>query len=396
MPVFSSKRFSRKWWIPAGTGMALVLAFFAMKEIPLPEGTEPVPKDRKATRDARRFPLPGGGDSGDSGIHAESRLSVQDVPKLSRSPMTPELARILLDRARNEVKDIRHRAAISSAILSALCAQGKVSEAWNLVEPGRGSVREAGIGAVFGSTDGSTDFLIGKLEALTEPRDRSRALEGLIRSRPAEIATLDFGGISLNSAAERRAVAAALTAAINQQSRTGAGDPEIVKGLLGKSVELFKDEKIGATALSGIFNGMDVKDPFHSWKLIAGLAETVEQEDLELLYRGTVQTMIRVDLERSMELITSNSHAKFSQPVIGRAVDLMYSMDPHNANRWITENLSRVDHATAQHLIASIARVAARSGETDTALRWAERLEDGDEKTKILEEILPSEVSPSP
>jgi hypothetical protein len=399
MSRFHSMRRHRTCLISAGiaTG-ALTFAVVreGRREVP------PVARDQGASAKSRsaphsrHFPFSGSDRPAAAGIDAASRLTINDVPKLARSPMDPELARILLARTKSEVKDIRHRAAVSSAILTALCAQGEIEEAWNLVEPGRGTVREAGIGAIFGNSAVSAPFLLGKLDTLAEPKDRARALEELIRSRAGGIASIDFAAIRLDSAQEKAAVVNALTAAINQQAKAKAGDPDAVRNLVEKSVKLFTDEKIDAASLARLMNNSDTRDPFYQWGLIDGLKETAVPEDLERLNSGLVRTMIRRDLERSMDLITSNAMTKHSQQVIERAVDLMYSIDSKKANDWVTTNLFRLDQITAQHVIASTAKVAVRNGELETALRWAERLDDSKARSEILGQSATADELPAP
>jgi|ERR1035437_3583718 hypothetical protein len=114
-------------------------------------------------------------------------LSMEDVPKIARTTMTRELARILLGRAKTEVKSVNDRALISAAILAALCKQGDTTEAWELVDQNSGAVRETEINAIFRDAPDKLDSLLGKLETLVDPTERIAAWTGLISSQMARI-----------------------------------------------------------------------------------------------------------------------------------------------------------------------------------------------------------------
>jgi hypothetical protein len=327
---------------------------------------------------------------------ADATLSINDFLRLTRDNITPEQARVLLDRAKSEVKNINNLAVISSAILSTLCRHGYTTEAWELVSSNPGTVREAEIGSIFKENSGPVNPLLGKLETLVDPKERCAALVGLIGSRPTEIANLDFSKISMDSSQEKLGVAVAILAVINHESSTTSGDVSIAQSLLTKSMDLLKEGKLNVDNLVTILNDNDAKDAFHQWDLVDRLKDGISTKDLERLQAAVVQKMINSDADKSMDLICSSPSSKYSYPVLSRAINIMYSADPQSANTWVMTHLPSVDPTTGQHIIASVAQVAIKNGELNAARQWADQILNPEIKKQILGQIQAAQAPKPP
>jgi hypothetical protein len=316
----------------------------------------------------------------------KGRLSIEDGPRLAHTKMTPIDAQKLLERIKAEITSTTDRAKLSCCVLRALCAQGYSTEAWALIDQNPGVLRDMEIGTVFLTSKETLDSLVHRLNELSDPKERSQALQGIIHSRPLEIINLDFGSITLGSTSEKNAVAQAIATMIAGYPGSPP-DPATSRLLLEKSIDLLKTHNLDAVQLAIILDQDTVNNVYDQWKLLAEIKDSVTPKELERLQSTVVPNMIASDADRSMALICSDPSTKYSVPILSRAVEKMYNDDPQNANTWITTNLPTLDPRTGQRIIGCVAQVAIRSGEYNTAQQWANQLLNPDVKKQVVGQI---------
>jgi hypothetical protein len=313
------------------------------------------------------------------------RLTRNDTALVSKTHMTPELARTLLAKVKTENKDINERALLCAVILGALSKSGYVGEAWSLIDESPGTVRVMEIGMLFQSDKVPLDTLLAKLAELTDPDDRTNAVRGILMSRPAEIANLDFSEIPLETSEQKHAAFSAIVMAMQQLAEDK--DPRASEAILGKVIELARSGKIETRHLSMALDADYGVDPFRKWEILGGFNEGFSPTDAERFRAHGVPNMIRADMDKAMKLLCTDRQSRYPVPILGKAVSTMYQIAPEQANAWITENYSTIDPATGQRLIVSVGQAAIRSGELDTARRWADRLLNPGVKDQLLKQI---------
>lgn len=343
--------------------------------------------ETKRSRAAKRgSDLPASGKLSNPGEAFANPLSMEDVPKLAGAVMTPELARKLLERTKVEIKGIQDRARISSSIMMALCKQGYSAEAWELIDSNPGDLRELEIGTIFQYSLEPLNTLASKLETLVEPMERMQALRALVDQRPTEIINFDFSKISIMSPQDKIAIASGIMAAMKESGST-PGSIDTSEALLGKVVNLVNEHKLDASNLSTILNNDFSIDAFRRWEILDGLKDGIEKSEVERIYADVVPNMIRSDVDKTMDLISSNPSSKYSVPIISRAITTMYEADPQYANSWVTTHLPTLDPATGQRVVVRVAQVAIKNGEFETARQWANHLLNAGVKQQVLDQI---------
>jgi hypothetical protein len=315
-------------------------------------------------------------------------ISVADESELASTHMTPELARILLDRVKSEVASVGDQARISSVITMALCRQGFSAEAWDLVEENPGGVRELQIGTLFLYDQRPLNILVHQLNSLSDPNERVQALRALIVSRPVEISGLDFRDIPLATKLERIHVAASIANAINNASH----DPTTAKTLLDKSIQLVREGHLTAGNLISILQRDPVNDGFNQWSALANLNNVTDTNELDRIRSAVVKNMVKSDAAKAMAVLSSSSATKLSYPLLREAIFTMYEVDEIHANEWVNTQLPTVDPETAQRIIASLTQVSIRSGEFDTARQWASRINNTTIRNQVLDQIRTAQV----
>lgn len=313
-------------------------------------------------------------------------LSIKDTGNLARAPMTPALARILLQRVKSETKNINERACVSSAIIAILCRQGYTEEAWEIVDKNPGQLREFEIGAIFLSDLGPMSNLVNKLETLNDPNEKSEAFRSLITSRPTEILDFDFSKISVVSPQEKVGIAMGIISAM-KNSDSLPGGVDTTESLLKKAVDLVKEHKLDPSNLTSILNYDYNIDVSNKWKILEGLKDGIAPNEVEQIYSNAVLKMINSDMNKTMDLICSTPSTKNSVPIISRAITAMYDADPEQANNWVTNHLPSLDPGTGQRIVVRVAQVAIKNGEFETAQQWTNRLLNPGVKQQVIDQI---------
>lgn len=242
------------------------------------------------------------------------------------------------------------------------------------------------LGAVFGKSRETREALLKRFQQIGDLNDRFHALTGLMSGEHAdEIAGLDFSSLGLKSNSEKNLLVSSLGGLL---SRTPSPErDEGARRILEQSVGLLKDREIGVEQLASILEQNRAADPLESWRLITALKAELRPEELQRLQNAMVYRMIDADLEQAMNLIVTDEAARSTSGVLKQAIDRMYDTNPSQANEWVVQNLSAIEPATGQRVIALIAETSARHGEYDTARKWADQLLDTQVRQRTLEQI---------
>lgn len=137
-------------------------------------------------------------------------LTQDDTALISKTSMTPELARTLLAKVKAENKDVNERALLCAVILGALSKSGHVDEAWKLIEESPGTVRVM------------------------------------------EIANIDFSTIPMESDDQQRAVLGSIIFAL--QTARKEKDPVTGETIMGKLFDLVRTGKMNGKYLNRVID----------------------------------------------------------------------------------------------------------------------------------------------
>ncbi|RYD49037.1 MAG: hypothetical protein EOP85_02365 [Verrucomicrobiaceae bacterium] len=296
----------------------------------------------------------------------------------------------MLAKVKAENKDIGERALLCACILHALSESGHVDEAWKLLEESPGSVRVMEIGMLFQTDKLPLETLLTRLRELTDPDDRTNAIRAILSSRSASIAQLDFNTFPLESESDQRAAFGAFVSVLH--GAAGEKDVATSEAVLGKLVDLVGTGKIDGKHLYVVLDGDYGVDPFRKWEMLRPVEGGMSPADSERFRVQGVTSMVRADMDKAMELLCSDPQSRYSVPILNKAISTIYQLDPAHANKWMTENLSRIDPATGQRVIVSVGQAAIRSGELATARQWAEHLLNPGVKEQLLKQIDAAEV----
>jgi len=292
--------------------------------------------------------------------------------------LTPDAARSLLARIKNDTTNIDQKRWQASRIISCLCNRGYSHEAWDLIETNPGNVRMGELAAFFGNTRLKPDDLYQYLDNLTDPSDRSCALSGFINILPAErLHEFDFSRIYVSSVMEKNTISSSISLSIGALSNPDSGitnSTEIIGMLVDKSMDLARARKIDVAHLGSILEADSTHDAFYQWNLIEKVKNGLSRQEFEQLQSTIVPRMIRNNAQQCMSILLNDPYSSQSGVIISKAVDAWYRADSEGANNWINTNINSQSETTRDIICTSAARMASIDGDFATAKLWSARI----------------------
>lgn len=311
-------------------------------------------------------------------------ISTMSLIKVTAERLTTEEAALLLSRLTG-IKDLAERSQCARIILANLCNQGLGSAAWELVDQNAGVVRQGEISIIFLLDKSPIATHMNRLSKLTDEDDRRQAFSSLIFGQPEEVANLDFKQISLSDL-EKNTAARTLVEKINQlgSKPESAATAEL---MFGKVLELGREKILSADHIAALLNGSNLKNFTKQWEMVNSLSLDFSDKDMDRFRSALIPDMIQNDLGSTLNMIVSDQNTKYSYPVISRAIDKAYQLDPASTTSWLNDNLSRIDQASAQRLVVGVSHVALKAKDYSVAEEWANQLKNPQVKSDLMKEI---------
>jgi hypothetical protein len=333
--------------------------------------SETTPPDRTKAESnriarAKRQDQPGS-DSLDSYMESASRK------------MTPKIAREILARAKTEIQDPDHIAALYSRILSSLSSNGYAKEAWEMIDKQTGYTRSTQLNDFFNNL-----ACMPYYNELTNPYERSTVIGNLMNLLPSErLSEFDFSKICVVSEREKNTISSSIAGAvrgissIDDESNIYDFRRELTGQLLDVATTLVRDGKINATQLGRIMADDRAHDAFEDWQSTGDPANALSETQIEQLRSSVVSDMIASDAQRAIETILSDEKVRSSPLIVSRALESWFLADKKSASTWVANELPKVADSYARDVVSfSLARTAWLNGETETAVEWLGKISD--------------------
>ena len=337
-----------------------------------------------ATKDAHHGSL-GAKRDPDGVIPISSLRDTKGLAALIKRKITPSQAAQVLSSLEGEVANIDERALIAASVIAGLCSGGHAGEAWDLISEAPGLVRESQLASWFINNQLPIGEAVERFNLLTDGKDREKALQHMFVNRANDLPGFDPDVLKLRSDTEKRLFGDSIVTMIGEQRL--ASDLEPTKALLDKSVSLASSgaipiaSSVRALAAAGSGTGFD------QWRIIQNAKESLLTRDLEELMKPVAANIVAEDAAKALGMLTSDPSTRYSYAVLNAGMKKYYSIAPDAANKWVTDNIDRIDAATAQRMMVIVAQEATRNNEYDTAQQWAARILNEDVRHELEEQI---------
>ncbi len=363
-PAAVDKKSSRKWLIPAAALLVLGTIGYFMWPQPThsPKPDKPAINTAADAQEKKILPL----------IDA-SHMPLDDMKALIEHSINPEQAAILLERGRNEIKGESRRSSLASLVISYLCNQGYAEEAWNLISPDAGKVREAQVGAWFNSSKPSLDTKMKRLERLSEPSERETAMAVLFNgSNIDEICALDFNTLIPKSTVERQRVFLSLYGTLEHQ--TFLKSSENTTKLLRKYLDLTANGWLSAPEAVQLFQTAGDRGSFAQWEMVEGMKWNLPKNSYERVREAIVKNMAAEDPERAIRTLVEKIPLKQRHPMLSKVYQKMRGDAPATCVEKVRALLPEFDPETIEQLSTCVIRGALQTGELEVAKEWMPRI----------------------
>lgn len=301
-----------------------------------------------------------------------------DDPEWKRlaTSITPESAKALLERSKTEDTNIDVRAEKAWLVINLLCQNGFTREAWDLIDPEQGEVRNKGLGGFFRDADLPKGELLALMDVMSAS-DRSSSLFGYwSRFTPEEFAKLDMTETPIRSSREmgafRRAVEEVIAQAFDPKN------PEASKWIrhdaLVKAVELANGGTFPYSDIKTILSKDPSKDGFAYWEAIKHVSPEIRATQTQGMnnYNGTDSMIIRAmavqDPQRTMEmtLVPDSHESKYIHIAMGQWLEKDFT----NADTWVKGRIAGFNEDQQERTAVAYIRAQVARGEYGEAESW--------------------------
>lgn len=293
-----------------------------------------------------------------------------------------ENAKLLLSRIASEVTNLEKRAEFSAIVIMELCKSGYAEEAWTLLPSGYGIVRSMMLSALCSQDDRDLADIQKQLMVVTNVNEYNQCLQGLAMARKEKILDIDFSTVPLQSRDHFARIVA-----MQFGKKNALLNAQDYKDMLDKISQAVIAGEITPQQYSWILDSDKNNSANYQWNLLQRLIKSNSKIDLEVALGSAAVNLIKNDFSSGMTAILSNDKAKYSSSILNKAVIAMFDMDSQKANEWVYGNINKIDPASAQRVIASVAQVAIRDGDYDNAQRWANQLLNQQVRAQLEKQI---------
>lgn len=291
-------------------------------------------------------------------------------------------AKLLLSRIASEVTKLEKRAEFSAIVIMKLCKSGYAEEAWTLLPSGYGIVRSMMLSGLCSQDDRDLAVIQKQLMIVTDVNEYNQCLQGLAMTRKEKILDIDFASIPL----QNRDYFARIVA-MQFEKKNALLNTHDYKDMLDKISQSVITGEITPQQYSWILDSDKNNSANYQWNLLQRVVKSNSNIDLEVALASAAVNLVKNDFSSGMNTILSNDKAKYSSSILNKAVIAMFDMDSQQANEWVSGNINKIDPASAQRVIASVAQVAIRDGDYENAQLWANQLLNQEVRAQLIKQI---------
>ncbi|GAA5127324.1 hypothetical protein GCM10023212_31980 [Luteolibacter yonseiensis] len=301
------------------------------------------------------------------------------------------MARKLISDFAAENKDLNSRAEFTRGVIKELCESGYSKEAWDLIDPGNGIVRNFGLASFFENADLPPADLLDKIANV--PRlDMFTGFSGFLNRYPPDqlSALLDSPevkrfysavGDDLKAVNVKTAVSGVLQIAMNKMA------PEERGGTYQLARELDSKGLLEAHDFILIVQRYSNKNIFEQWEDIKavdlnGWSSNVVKKQRQ----GMLSDMVAEDAPAAVKGILNGDEDRAGND-LAWALKSWTNLDSQGAADWYKSSQASFSGRQRELVSSSFAEAAISSLEFESARQWAEQIEDAEARRKILENV---------
>jgi len=305
--------------------------------------------------------------------------------------LDPTAASLLLEKLRSQSAPLPLLSSLAAAVIHSLCRNGHVEEAWKLLDPSPGMVRQMQLTAYFSATGiHSKGRIDAQFEDLIREMDRSAAVMGLLQGNFELALTLKPSIIPGKSQTERNLFIGHLSS----QLRHGELTPAQVDLALRTCTSLTALGLVHPVHLLAVFDSARSFEPHQAWDFFKDHGSASPPEISEKVFKGLASRMVRRDPALAMSTILGDRSSRRSEAILDGALAEFFSQSHQWADQWIDHPPQPLDSATMDAVLASASRVAIERYDFPAATARAMQISNPALKEELLTRIAASRSHP--
>lgn len=295
--------------------------------------------------------------------------------------VTPENALALIDDFKSRNQDMSAKTLFCSKIIRELCENGYSIEAWDIIEPGLGSVRFSQLSAFFLAAKLSTDELFDRLKTIESGGEMVSCFGYfLTRYKPSEFSDFltsqrfkDFAD-SPNSKLSKDNISSSISLVL--QRNLNDSPPAQVNNITNTISTMLSNGFLNPDDLLALLSKDNLGGPFVAWDLIKAvdikhLAVGVSRDTRDHL----IAKMVYTDAPQTITKIFENGGDNFSHD-IDVVISSWANIDSEGATSWYTQNLQSLTTQQRGAVAFAFSKAAMSSLEFNGAEQWALQIQD--------------------
>ncbi|WAC18942.1 hypothetical protein OVA24_17050 [Luteolibacter sp. SL250] len=316
----------------------------------------------------------------------EELLRMEREGREAGVPLEPERAREKMREAMAAPEE-NVRARMAGGIIRDLCLAGYVEDAWKMVDPAEGQVRDVELMAYFRYAKLDPAELLEKAGELREKAEVRRALDGYLSGGTLE----DVAGVmALPGFADRLKELEAgyppdMKPVITElvRDRLHASRSDVERDAVARFTRRMFDLKaVGIDLWMEVTKLNDLRDAFERWEEMRALTEGTFQEG-HPQRSGMLQKLVTEDGPKAMSVLVPRDDRQGRADLVD-AVRLWYERDWPNTGRWLEEHAEEMNPEQRDAVYAGLAEYEASAGDAAKARKWAEKVADAGVRGGLL------------
>lgn len=304
--------------------------------------------------------------------------------------LTPQDAKGKLEDFFSANTNIDERSKYASEIIASLCRAGYSREAWDLIDPNYGQVRNSQLATYFLSSSIPSSELLAKIPSV-ENSELSTCLSSyFMRFGPGDIQkVLNSGDLEmltnkLGPRAKYLNISSAVSSSIQIALLEGdpAKSPEIIKN----AVSMFERNYLNADDFLGIINKEQSISSFDAWSMIKAMDYSQWNRSAINKRAELIDKMVIEDPEKALNLIGEGEWPGKKQDY-SNAIGKWTTVDPASATQWYIKNKGNLSLDNQKLIASGFALEAAQSYEFESAASWAREISDPTLRQETLKKI---------
>jgi hypothetical protein len=298
--------------------------------------------------------------------------------------LDPEKAALLLKQSGSRFPDITERCFYCAGIIRSLCEAGYSEEAWSMIEPSAGMLRNGQLSQFFASSQMDEDMLIAKMKEIPTEAGLS-ALGGFIRRYPVnELKGLIESGKlqnALGNQLQHSDIEGSMEIAVMlAASKVAAKDrPQ----MMAVASDLYHSGLMSDRAFYNILNKDRMGDAFERWQMLDAIGFTSDGRDQK--YRDAmISNMMDKDPLRTIGLLNSDT-STLSDFKAG--IESWLQIDSGGASNWYRENSASLDPKRRDTVAAAHVSLALEISELSSAAEWLNQISDPEMKSQLAQRL---------